>query len=196
MDSTTERKNASRSGQIRFRHIQSSRPGDHLNSGRRDHRSGSHISGKAFGLAFQVAPTGHSERGSLQGFGGMNIKIVVVASLLCAGCTADDPFQTFYSPGWHNTISPMPAYSGPPLAPATVDPPVQYVQFISLEQVKSVARLLAAQGYRRIGISVFESNWPVPHNEGAAQMGRKLGADLVTYVVVGAGTRLQSVPDL
>jgi hypothetical protein len=126
----------------------------------------------------------------------MNIKIVVVASLLCAGCTADDPFQTFYSPGWHNTISPMPAYSGPPLAPATVDPPVQYVQFISLEQVKSVARLLAAQGYRRIGISVFESNWPVPHNEGAAQMGRKLGADLVTYVVVGAGTRLQSVPHL
>ena len=126
----------------------------------------------------------------------MNIKIVVVASLLCAGCTANDPFQTFYSPGWQNTISPMPVYSGPPLSPGAVDPPVQYVQVISLEQAKSVARYLAAQGYRRIGMSLFESNWPVPHNEGAAQMGRKLGADLVVYAVVGAGTKLQSVPHL
>ena len=126
----------------------------------------------------------------------MNIKIVVVASLLCAGCTADDPFQTFYSPGWQNTISPMPVYSGPPLSPGAVEPPVQYVQVISLEQAKSVARYLSAQGYRRIGMSMFETNWPTPHNQEAARMGRKLGADLVVYVVVGVGTRLQSVPNL
>jgi hypothetical protein len=71
---------------------------------------------------------------------------------------------------------------------------VQYVQVIDMEQAKSVARTLAAQGYRRIGMSLFESNWPTPHNEEAARMGRKLGADLVLYAVVGVGTRLQSVP--
>jgi hypothetical protein len=126
----------------------------------------------------------------------MNIKIVVVASLLFAGCATDDPFQTFYSPGWQNTMSPMPVYSGPPLSPGAVDPPVQYVQVISVEQAKSVARYLAAQGYRRIGMSAFESNWPTPHSQDAARMGRKLGADLVLYAVVEAGTRLQSVPHL
>jgi hypothetical protein len=73
---------------------------------------------------------------------------------------------------------------------------VQYVQIISIDQVKSVARGLAAQGYRRIGLSMFETNWPTPHNEAAAQMGRKLGADLVIYAVVGVGTRLESVPHL
>ena len=127
----------------------------------------------------------------------MHIKIVVLASLLCASCAElSDPFETFYSPGWQNTVSPMPIYSGPPLSPGTVDPPVQYVQIISIEQAKSVARYLAAQGYRRIGMSMFETNWPAPHNEGAAQMGRKLGADLVLYAVLGVGTRLQSVPHL
>jgi hypothetical protein len=45
-------------------------------------------------------------------------------------------------------------------------------------------------------MSLFERNWPEPHNEAAAQMGRKLGADLVLYAVVGVGTRLQGVPHL
>jgi hypothetical protein len=80
--------------------------------------------------------------------------------------------------------------------PRAVDPPVQYVQIISMEQAKSVARYLAAQGYRRIGMSLFETNWPVPHSQAAAEMGRKVGADLVLYVVLGVGTRLQSVPHL
>jgi hypothetical protein len=35
----------------------------------------------------------------------MNIRLVFVVSLLCAGCAATDPFQTFYSPGWQNTSS-------------------------------------------------------------------------------------------
>jgi hypothetical protein len=121
----------------------------------------------------------------------MNIKIVV-ASLLFAGCATNDPFQTFYSPGWQNTISPMPVYSGPPLSPGVVDPPVQYVQVISLDQANNVARYLAAQGYRRIGMSLFESNWPTPHTQEAARMGRKLGADLVVYAVVGTGTSAMS----
>ena len=35
----------------------------------------------------------------------MNIKIVVAASLLCAGCAAvNDPFETFYSPGWQRRV--------------------------------------------------------------------------------------------
>jgi hypothetical protein len=34
-----------------------------------------------------------------------------------------------------------------PLSPGTVDPPVQYVQIISIEQAKDVAHYLAAQGY-------------------------------------------------
>jgi hypothetical protein len=118
----------------------------------------------------------------------------LTASLLCAACAADDPFQTFYSPGWQNTISPMPAYSGPALTPRATDPPVQYVQVINIDQAKSVARFLTAQGYRRIGMSLFESNWPTPHIQEAARMGRKLGAGLVIYAMVGVGTRLQSVP--
>lgn len=56
--------------------------------------------------------------------------------------------------------------------------------------------MIAGQGYRRIGMSMFETNWPAPHRDDAAAMGRKLGADLVLYVVVPAGTRLQSVPHI
>jgi hypothetical protein len=41
---------------------------------------------------------------------------------------------------------------------------------------------------------LFDTNWPSPHSDEAAEMGRKLGADLVVYAVVPAGTRLQSVP--
>ena len=45
-------------------------------------------------------------------------------------------------------------------------------------------------------MSMFEANWPQPHTQGAAEMGRKLGADLVLYAVVSVGTRLESVPHL
>ena len=45
-------------------------------------------------------------------------------------------------------------------------------------------------------MSVFETNWSSPHRDEAAQMGRKMGADLVLYVVVPTGTRLQSVPHI
>jgi hypothetical protein len=69
----------------------------------------------------------------------------------------------------------MPIYSGPPLSPGTVEPPVQYVQIISIEQAKYVARYLAAQGYRRIGMSMFQANWPAHNSEGAAEMGPKAG---------------------
>lgn len=121
--------------------------------------------------------------------------LTIVFALLCAACAdLNNPFETFYSSGWQNTVSPMPVYTGPPLPPATVNPPVECVQIISLEQAKSVARYLAAQGYRRIGMSMFESNWPTPHTDAAAEMGRKLGADLVGYAIIGVGTRLESVP--
>jgi hypothetical protein len=43
-------------------------------------------------------------------------------------------------------------------------------------------------------MSTFGTNWPAPHSDDAAEMGRKLGADLVVYAVIPAGTRLQSVP--
>src|SRR5262245_28020040 len=120
---------------------------------------------------------------------------VFLCAVLLTGCVGlEDPFQTFYSPGYQNTISTTPLYSGPALPPATVDPPVEYVQIVSLEQARAVGSAYAAQGYRRIGMSMFESNWPTPHQEAAARMGRKLGADLVAYAVIGVGTRLESVP--
>src|ERR1700693_5668521 len=56
--------------------------------------------------------------------------------------------------------------------------------------------MIARQGYSRIGMSIFETNWSAPHRDDAAEMGRKLGADLVLYVVVPVGTRLQSVPHI
>ena len=126
----------------------------------------------------------------------MNIKILMVVSLLCAGCAGSDPFQTFYVPGNQTHVGPVPAYSGPPLPPAPADPPVEYVQIISAEQAKGFGAMIASQGYRRIGMSMFETNWPAPHRDAAAEMGRKLGADLVLYVVVPAGTRLQTVPHI
>jgi len=33
----------------------------------------------------------------------MNIKIFIAASLLFAGCADDDPFTTFYVPGYRHT---------------------------------------------------------------------------------------------
>jgi hypothetical protein len=126
----------------------------------------------------------------------MNIKIVVAASLLCAGCADTNPFTVFYVPGYQTDVGPVPAYSGPPLPPAAADPPVEYVPVISADESKRFAKTLAAQGYSRIGMSLFETNWPAPHRDDAAEMGRKLGANLVLYVVVPVGTRLQSVPHI
>jgi len=40
---------------------------------------------------------------------------------------------------------------------------------------KALAAGVARQGYRRIGMSLFETNWPPPHRVAAAEMGRKLG---------------------
>jgi hypothetical protein len=68
------------------------------------------------------------------------------------------------------------------------------MQILSAEQAKEFAATIASRGYSRIGMSMFETNWPAPHREAAAEMGRKLGADLVLYAVVPVGTRLQSVP--
>jgi hypothetical protein len=124
----------------------------------------------------------------------MRLKLLFALCLLCAGC-AGDPFQTFYVQGYQmNGLTGRPAYSGPPLPEGTVDPPVEYLQIINTEQAKSLGEHFAALGYRRIGMSMFETNWPTPHSDDAAEMGRKLGADLVVYAVVPAGTRLQSVP--
>jgi hypothetical protein len=126
----------------------------------------------------------------------MRMKLLFALSLLCAGC-AGDPLQTFYVPGYQmNAITGRPAYSGPPLPEGTVDPPVEYLQILSVEQAKSLGEHFAALGYRRIGMSMFEINWPTPHSDDAAEMGRKMGADLVLYAVIPAGTRLQSVPHL
>jgi len=49
--------------------------------------------------------------------------------------------------------------------------------------------MLIQQGYVPIGISEFRSNWAKPDQEAAAEMGRKIGASLVIYVMqpVGAG---------
>jgi hypothetical protein len=126
-----------------------------------------------------------------------DMRLPLLVSLLCASCAdLSDPFETFYSPGYQTHVGPVSAYSGPPLLPAAADPPVEYMQVISVEQSKSFADMLARQGYRRIGMSLFDTNWPTPHHEAAAEMGRKLGADLVVYAVVPAGTRLQSVPHI
>src|SRR5208283_5265413 len=63
----------------------------------------------------------------------MNIKILMMVSLLCAGCADSDPFQTFYVPSYQTHVGSVPAYSGPPLPPATADPPVEYVQIINAD---------------------------------------------------------------
>jgi len=126
----------------------------------------------------------------------LRIELLFMLSLFCAGCADNDPFQTFFVPGYQTHVGPVPAYSGPPLPPATADPPVEYVPVISIEESKRFASTVAAQGYSRIGMSLFETNWPAPHRDAAAEMGRKLGADLVLYVVVPVGTRLQSVPHI
>jgi hypothetical protein len=65
-----------------------------------------------------------------------------------------------------------------------------------MEQAKSINAMLAQQGYHRIGISMLTSNWATPHGEAAAQMGRKLGADLVIYIMEPAGTQVQTVPHI
>jgi hypothetical protein len=108
----------------------------------------------------------------------MNI-IFVAASLLFAGCADNDPFTTFLVPGYLTHVGPVPAYTGPTLPPANADPPVQYVPVISVEESKRFGTMIASQGYSRIGMSMFETNWSSPHRDDAAQMGRKLGADLV-----------------
>ena len=85
----------------------------------------------------------------------MNIKIVAAAFLLCAACADNDPFQTFYVPGYQMTaISGRPPYSGPPLPPGTTDPPVEYIQIINAEQAKSIGRHFAALVIKESGFRV------------------------------------------
>jgi hypothetical protein len=43
---------------------------------------------------------------------------LIALSLLFGGCAdLSDPFETFYGPGYQNTISTTPLYTGPPLSP-------------------------------------------------------------------------------
>jgi hypothetical protein len=90
----------------------------------------------------------------------MHIKLLFGFCLLCAGC-AGDPFQTFYVPGYQfNSISGRLAYSGPPLPPGTVDPPVEYIQIISLEEAKSLGQHFAAARLSQNRNVDFDANWP------------------------------------
>jgi hypothetical protein len=69
-----------------------------------------------------------------------------------------DPFETFYSPGYELAgTSHIPQYTGLPIGPANVDPEVYFFQPVTIEQAKSVNAMLAQQGYRRIGVSMFTS---------------------------------------
>lgn len=117
----------------------------------------------------------------------MNIKIVVLASLLCAGCAAEsNPFQTFYTP----------YYGGLATVGSKVTPPIYFYQPTGQEDVRRHDVTLVQQGYHPIGVSNFQSIWAEPHREAAAQMGRKLGADLVVYQLFPLGTRLMTVPHI
>jgi hypothetical protein len=85
------------------------------------------------------------------------VELLFALCLSCAGC-AGDPFQTFYLSGYQlNAITGRQAYSGPPLPPGTVDPPVEYLQIVSVEQAESLGQHFAELGYRRIGTSVFDT---------------------------------------
>jgi hypothetical protein len=92
--------------------------------------------------------------------------------------------------------SPMPIYSGPPLSPGTVDPPrairADHKPRASQER-RSLPCRTRLQENRDVDV---RSQLAATSQPGGAEMGRKLGADLVLYAVVGVGTRLESVPHL
>jgi hypothetical protein len=112
--------------------------------------------------------------------------LLISACALLSGC-ATSPFETFYMAGYTPPVQQnIPLYTGPPLSPGKVDPPVSFLQPTSIAQARGFAAGLASQGYRRIGVSMFESDWSSPHRKEAASWGKKVGADLVVYVLTPA----------
>jgi hypothetical protein len=111
--------------------------------------------------------------------------LATALALLCVSCAIQtvqsDPFQRFYRP--------TPYAHSATITDSKVAPPVWVRPITAREDAKGVARMLIQQGYVPIGISEFRSNWAKPHREAAAEMGRKIGASLVIYVMqpIGAG---------
>jgi hypothetical protein len=105
-------------------------------------------------------------------------------ALLCISCAdqkvQSDPFQAFYKP--------TPYASSARITDSKVDPLVWVRPITAREDAKRVARMLIQQGYVPIGISEFRSDWANPYPEAAADMGRKIGASLVIYVMQPIGT--------
>jgi hypothetical protein len=111
--------------------------------------------------------------------------LATALALLCVSCAVrtvqSDPFQRFYRPTPYAHLATI-TYS-------KVVPPVWVRPITAREDAKRVAGMLIQQGYVPIGISEFRSHWAKPHREAAAEMGRKIGASLVIYVMqpIGAG---------
>jgi hypothetical protein len=110
--------------------------------------------------------------------------LATALALLCASCAVQkvqsDPFQRFYRP--------TPYAHSATLTYSKVAPPVWVRPITAREDAKRVARMLIQQGYVPIGISEFRSHWAKPHPAAAAEMGRKIGASLVIYVMQPIGT--------
>jgi hypothetical protein len=117
--------------------------------------------------------------------------LAAALALLCASCAAqpvqNDPFQTFYSPtGYGDRAA---------LTDSKVTPPVDYQVVTTNGNSNRIAVTLVEQGYIPIGTSNFQSPWGEPHREAAAEMGRKVGASLVTSSGCRVGYRPSSDPD-
>ena len=113
---------------------------------------------------------------------------LLVLPLLCVSCaTKSDPFQTFYTPTVYSNL----ATTG-----SKVTPTVYFYEPATAEEQRREDVAIIQQGYVPIGTSNFQSIWRnrQPHREAAAEMGRKVGADLVVYQMAYLGTRLMGVP--
>jgi hypothetical protein len=130
----------------------------------------------------------HPGKGMLHRFNFVNLQggsLATALALLCASCAVQkvqsDPFQRFYRP--------TPYAHSARVTYSKVAPPVWVRPITAREDAKRAASMLIQQGYIPIGISEFRSNWEKPHREAAGEMGRKIGASLVIYVVqpIGAG---------
>lgn len=101
--------------------------------------------------------------------------------LLSAPAFADNPFETFYY---------LPSRPGPRVAaPAPATPPVELVL---PQQVGGWIRAIQAGRYQSLGKSIFEHDWPEPHKDAAAKMGKRLGADLVLYAIAPARSEVRA----
>lgn len=94
--------------------------------------------------------------------------------VLLSAAFADNPcetFETFYSPSLGGA-APFAGQSRP-----------QVLLLLTRNDVLAWKHEIVSGRYRKLGKSIFESDWSGPHRDAAAKMGQRLGAVLVLYAV-------------